>query len=1299
MKLVTVHYLGFTSMDKRFSNSMLPWIVSEIRKRDCYERVSLGVEDGVLQAYDSDFELQFTHSVQNMSRFSQADIDPCTFLYLLRDDGEQLLYCYLFQALKPSDVSDLYQQMKDNQNITPTRSLSSAASLTSLNINISPSSSNFIEVLYIGKIKVWNKKVPETFIDDALERFKAHDEERRNRLHGSAETLRKEGSYRRSSIDFSYNSTEPKPQPPNLIRSSTISAITVKSPEVEHKSIIKNDQEVKDLNDNQESPEESCDNVSPNTLCRIKRVKFKTRSLSESHSVTEETPLSASNSNYSDNETTTAKYSMKVDDHNRTMVLQVGRADLRLISPDRKVVLLHKQNRDITACAKGFVNPTHFGFVAREGSATNAYIGYVFKCDSPSVASEAVGAISQALTNTEHKYARAPITSCEHCPMIWYHKLCAEIEHLTDRKTHGAILRKVDQLDEEEQSIILTKFRGAETDSLREQNEFLMMLLRAHCEMKQGRHVHDTAEHRSEFLNQYLGGSTIFTKAKRTLTNSFDNLLKRKSSKDDISSVIKDMTLPISREASPHVGDSSDKESDGFRSRSSTVGSQSDVKESRLHVKDNKMLVSPEKYSAKSPMMDIFFKVGSSPKSTASEEGSPKVDSGSWRQAIFKRVVTPSKHEHVKEKRNKDELRRLWKKSIHQAILLVRMEKENAKLKAKQEENAVKRIKLEYDELRSSQRETIEVWDLITNKDTRGNMKTDNHLLLQAIRQGIPRSKRGEVWHFLAEHYCINIPPIDTNKFPSYNVPYDILLKQLTSHQHAILIDLGRTFPSHSYYSSSLGPGQLALFNLLKAYSLLDPEVGYCQGLSFVAGVLLLHMEESQAFFLLRHLMYRRGLRNQYLPDMIGLQIKLYQLSRLLHDQLPDLYDHFDFYEVSPTLYAAPWLLTLFASQFPLGFVTRVFDLIFLENTDVVFKVALALLSLHKEALLACDSFEEIMNYLKLKVPAVDKTTLEKIMKEVCTSDIAKQLNEYQVEYQVLQEELSSVQPQVEAVHKMENQIKVLTEQNKALMAQLELSLSNVQRVEKNRTLQQSTINRLEMQNRGLEVTISTLGTFINSVIEQKIDVEIPDDVRRILSQITFSERQKNDVKSSQNNLLKMFKGPQDKPMVKSLSTGKININDLKVEEATAQQSYLRSNSLTPQKPSHFFSNSHNQIIQHKLHVQPKIDITIQDLDCDTFINKSASDCTEINKNLCKMDEKSVSLPLGDNKLNFSNKVSPTSSIDSGVGTPSSPKDVVPHPLSNCDVQFTFNGTRELLSKSLKNTNKKSTPDVLAKKL
>ena len=83
----------------------------------------------------------------------------------------------------------------------------------------------------------------------------------------------------------------------------------------------------------------------------------------------------------------------------------------------------------------------------------------------------------------------------------------------------------------------------------------------------------------------------------------------------------------------------------------------------------------------------------------------------------------------------------------------------------------------------------------------------------------------------------------------------------------------GRTFPTHSYFSTQLGAGQLSLYNLLKAYSLLDPEVGYCQGLSFVAGVLLLHMGEEEAFNMLKFLMYDMGLRKQYRPDMIILQV------------------------------------------------------------------------------------------------------------------------------------------------------------------------------------------------------------------------------------------------------------------------------------------------------------------------------------------------------------------------------------------------------------------------------------------
>ncbi|XP_057670519.1 TBC1 domain family member 1 isoform X1 [Diorhabda carinulata] len=1238
MKLIPVTYQGFTAMDRRFSSPMLPWIVSEIRKRNCAEKLSLGVEEGTLQAYNQDFELQFSHRVSSMTKFSQADMDPTTFLYLLKDEQENLLYCYLYLAKNVSDVTDLYKQMKEQTHTPPTRSVSSAANLTSLCVDISPSSSNFFEVLYIGKLKVWQKQVPATFIDDALEKFKTHELEkckgkRISRLKSESYLIRRNSTDSTTSEDSITNiNVHP------LLRSQSVHSNLI-ADQGEQNQILNTlsaESEKQDYNANKP--------VTDNVTNQINQ---------ENDSINNNNDKTNNNNNRNNNFTRTES-TMNLDDHNRTMVLQVDRTDLRLISPDRKIILLHKQHKDITTCVQGITRSEHFGFICREGQSTFTHVGYIFKCESASIANDAMAAITQAFTNVDTK--PKTITSCDHCPMVWYHKICVEVENMSDRKTQAAIFRRIEQLDDEEQTIILTKFRGAETDSVREQNEFLMMLLRAHCESKQLRHVHDTAENRSEFLNQYLGGGTIFTKAKR----SFDQLLKRRISKEDFGVTSRGLNLPINRESSPSVNDISDRESEP-RSRSSTIGSQNDLKDTHLNVRDNnKSSVSPEKSlqcekGLKSPMMDIFLKVGNSHKTTIPDVGSLNRDAGSWRQAIFKRVATPKQENQQPRdrKRTREELRVLWKTSIYQAILLVRMEKENAKIRAKQEESAVKRIKLEYDEMRLVQRE-LEVWEMITNKEGAA-VKVDSQMLLQAIRQGVPRGKRGDVWQFLAKKYVAKIAPLDTSAFPNYNVPYETLLKQLTSHQHAILIDLGRTFPNHSYFSSPLGPGQLALFNLLKAYSLLDPDVGYCQGLSFVAGVLLLHMEESKAFSLLKHLMFRRGMRTQYLPDMVSLQIKLYQLSRLIHDQLPDIYDHFDYYEVAPTLYAAPWLLTVFASQFPLGFVARVFDLIFLEGPDVIFRVALSLLTIHRENLLVCDSFEEIMNYLKVQLPNIDKSSLEKIMKEVYSTVYTKQLNEYKVEYQVLQEEMNSSKPQVEIINKLESENKKLNEQNKNLTRQMELSLSNVQRLEKTRTLQQAQLNKLEMQNRALDVTVSTLGWFVNSLIEQKVDLDIPDDVQRIISQLSFTERVKNEVK--QNNLLRMFQKSPEKVMTKSQSLNKINLPTSILEENRSRTNSFSSKKDSTEKVSKFFSDSHNNILQQKIH--PKIDVTLE------------------------------------------NKPSPTNSEDSGIITPGSgpvsPKSTETHPLSNCDVTFTFNGTRELKSiKNIKNLRHIS-PDIMSK--
>lgn len=55
-----------------------------------------------------------------------------------------------------------------------------------------------------------------------------------------------------------------------------------------------------------------------------------------------------------------------------------------------------------------------------------------------------------------------------------------------------------------------------------------------------------------------------------------------------------------------------------------------------------------------------------------------------------------------------------------------------------------------------------------------------------------------------------------------------------------------RTFPRLAMFASD--DGIAALWRVLRAYALHDPVVGYCQGMNFVAGLLLLHLDEPSAF-------------------------------------------------------------------------------------------------------------------------------------------------------------------------------------------------------------------------------------------------------------------------------------------------------------------------------------------------------------------------------------------------------------------------------------------------------------------
>lgn len=170
--------------------------------------------------------------------------------------------------------------------------------------------------------------------------------------------------------------------------------------------------------------------------------------------------------------------------------------------------------------------------------------------------------------------------------------------------------------------------------------------------------------------------------------------------------------------------------------------------------------------------------------------------------------------------------------------------------------------------------------------------------------------------------------------------------------------DIHRTFPEYPMFGAQ--QGQQALFRVLKAYSLHDLETGYCQGMAFVAGLVLFFVPEEVAFQIFCRLLASTGpnLRRFYLPGLRGLKVELRMFDILLGRYLPKLKAHLESQGVVPVLYASQWFLSAFTCPFPVGFACRLVDVMLVENSDVVLmRAALAMMAESEAELLMQEDF------------------------------------------------------------------------------------------------------------------------------------------------------------------------------------------------------------------------------------------------------------------------------------------------------------------------------------------------------
>mmetsp|Transcript_3009 Transcript_3009/g.6562 ORF Transcript_3009/g.6562 Transcript_3009/m.6562 type:complete len:1062 (-) Transcript_3009:140-3325(-) len=180
----------------------------------------------------------------------------------------------------------------------------------------------------------------------------------------------------------------------------------------------------------------------------------------------------------------------------------------------------------------------------------------------------------------------------------------------------------------------------------------------------------------------------------------------------------------------------------------------------------------------------------------------------------------------------------------------------------------------------------------------------------------------------------------------------------------------GRRISAQSLTTSSealgMGGGQGALRRVLRAYSMYDSEVGYCQGMNFITAMFLTFLSEEEAFWLLVVVMNEEPykLRELFGEDMAGTHEVLYIAEKLLAQFLPKLSKHFEEENIHVSMFVIQWLLTVYTSTFPFDLVARVWDCFLVEGWKVVYRVMLSLLE-HASKDILDFQFEQILNYFR----------------------------------------------------------------------------------------------------------------------------------------------------------------------------------------------------------------------------------------------------------------------------------------------------------------------------------------------
>ncbi|RAR16200.1 gtpase-activating protein gyp3 [Stemphylium lycopersici] len=242
-------------------------------------------------------------------------------------------------------------------------------------------------------------------------------------------------------------------------------------------------------------------------------------------------------------------------------------------------------------------------------------------------------------------------------------------------------------------------------------------------------------------------------------------------------------------------------------------------------------------------------------------------------------------------------------------------------------------------------------------------------------RKGYPPEWRGAMWWYYSggQHILAQKENVGLYKSLVARVNRDELNKD---DKDAIERDLDRTFPDNIHFrpepATDLLDGESDdepvliqdLREVLSCFALNNPNIGYCQSLNFIAGLLLLFLkQDKEKVFILLSIITQNHLPGAHARSLANTEVNV--LMMLIKDYLPKVWasiNDTDLINTGAGSYAHPnskfqrqptvalsctsWFMSIFVGVLPIETVLRVWDAFLYEGPRALYRYALAIFKL-----------------------------------------------------------------------------------------------------------------------------------------------------------------------------------------------------------------------------------------------------------------------------------------------------------------------------------------------------------------